>query len=165
MDLNPDDRRRLREVTDDVIGCAAMPEYRMVYVLLKAVALGWGEQGMDHVMFLLAQDVVEHAPSAARNAFAKVTADAALGTSDREALECRLREGGLPEGADMDALYTLAEKYLDAVWRDEPADRQRVVSRLRASGRLPAARMIVLAMAAIHAPEAGARPTPPKRSL
>ncbi|WP_331720572.1 hypothetical protein OG851_42265 (plasmid) [Streptomyces sp. NBC_00161] len=160
MTLSSADRLKLRSIADDIIGCAALREYRMVDMLMGEVARNWGEDGEEHVTFLMAQDIVENAAPSARNAYAKVTAGTALTPEDRKELEKRIHRQ-LAGCEDMEMLYALTEDFLNAVWRDEPSDRKRAVSAARAYGGASALRTILLAIAVNHAPEAQSGPTPP----
>ncbi|AVZ70968.1 hypothetical protein SLUN_00500 [Streptomyces lunaelactis] len=147
------------------MACTAMGERRVAGMQFDLVEARWGAQGLDHMLLLLAEDIVQHAAISARNPFARVVPEQALTPDQLEA--ARERVLGEPEPvSDASDSATLCERvaaYLNAVQRDDTDGQKRVLTQIRNGrpGDLYAVREITLELAALYSPDAHTPPTPP----
>ncbi|MFD4243693.1 hypothetical protein ACFWP3_19160 [Streptomyces sp. NPDC058525] len=163
MELGWYDRTKIQSVVQDMVGCN---DRRVAELFHRTVVSRWGSLGADHVLFLLAEDIVENAGSNARNAFARVTADTAFTPAQFEAMRERIisptqrRASGTSRG---DVVFELVAAFLNAVQRVDAEGQARVLSQLRRGepGDHDAARDILLELAALHSPAAQTPPSPP----
>ncbi|MET7621315.1 hypothetical protein [Streptomyces sp. NPDC005408] len=145
-------------------------------MLQRTVAAQWGTQGLDFVLLLLAEDVVRHAPSSARNDFARVVPEQALTPAQYEELKGRVL-AVLPGTAfgvsdmdtlcrlvsDMDTLCRLVSDYLAEVERGDAEGQTRILAEIRRGqpDDPHAVREITLELAVLYSPDAHSPPSPP----
>jgi hypothetical protein len=149
-----------------MMACTASGERRVPRLLQRTVDRKWGAQGLDFVLLLLAQEVVQHADGSVRNAFAKVIPEKVLDRVQYEELTARLlapHAEAESSVSDINMLCQVVADYLNAVQRDDVDEQDRIVSPHRHGqpGDLATVREIVLELAALHSPSAQAPPSPP----